>query len=188
MRAELEMALEALEATRDGSQRNPIEPAITAIKAAIKAAMTAPAQEQLNPYRAADAGVYGPEYQNQQPAPVQRCVLCNYQHGHAIGCKNNPVDIALAKLAQPAPVQEPVETYIHEYTSKPHPGDFGIPKGHWWQAKQYADALHTTTPAAQRQWVGLTDDEIEACWDGYLSDYQLQMIREMEAKLKEKNT
>jgi hypothetical protein len=39
-------------------------------------------------------------------APVQRCVLCNYQHGHAIGCKNNPVDIALAKLAQPAPVQE----------------------------------------------------------------------------------
>ena len=28
------------------------------------------------------------------------CLLCNYQHGHAIGCKNNPVDIALNKMAQ----------------------------------------------------------------------------------------
>jgi hypothetical protein len=37
--------------------------------------------------------------------------------------------------------QEPMETYIHEYTSQPHPNDFGIPKGHWWKAKQYADAL-----------------------------------------------
>lgn len=25
----------------------------------------------------------------------KRCPLCNYQHGHQIGCKNNPVDIAL---------------------------------------------------------------------------------------------
>ena len=37
--------------------------------------------------------------------------------------------------------QKPVETYIHEFTKLPHPGDFGIPKNHWWQAKQYADAL-----------------------------------------------
>jgi len=34
--------------------------------------------------------------------PAQRCSLCNYQHGHAIGCKNNPVDIALNKMAQNA--------------------------------------------------------------------------------------
>jgi hypothetical protein len=26
-----------------------------------------------------------------------RCELCGYQHGHAIGCANNPVDIALGK-------------------------------------------------------------------------------------------
>ena len=25
----------------------------------------------------------------------KRCTLCNYQHGHQIGCENNPVDIAL---------------------------------------------------------------------------------------------
>jgi hypothetical protein len=34
--------------------------------------------------------------------PVQRCALCNYQHGHAIGCKNNPIDIALNKMAENA--------------------------------------------------------------------------------------
>jgi len=44
--------------------------------------------------------------------------------------------------------QEPVETYIHEYTSQPHPNDFGIPKGHWWEAKLYANAL-ANLPAAQ---------------------------------------
>ena len=35
-----------------------------------------------------------------QPEPV-RCQLCNYQHGHMIGCENNPVDIALKQQAQP---------------------------------------------------------------------------------------
>lgn len=28
-----------------------------------------------------------------------RCPLCSYQHGHAIGCENNPVDIALKARA-----------------------------------------------------------------------------------------
>lgn len=32
-----------------------------------------------------------------------RCPLCSYQHGHAIGCANNPVDIALASGVQAAP-------------------------------------------------------------------------------------
>lgn len=29
-----------------------------------------------------------------------RCPLCGYQHGHAIGCKNNPVDKAIAAMAK----------------------------------------------------------------------------------------
>lgn len=32
-----------------------------------------------------------------------RCPLCKYQHGHGIGCDNNPVDIALLAAAAPAP-------------------------------------------------------------------------------------
>lgn len=27
-----------------------------------------------------------------------RCPLCRYEHGHAIGCKNNPVDKAIAAI------------------------------------------------------------------------------------------
>jgi hypothetical protein len=39
----------------------------------------------------------------------------------------------------------------------------------------------------KREWVRLADKEIEECWDGDLSPYQMQCIREIEAKLKEKN-
>ena len=39
--------------------------------------------------------------------------------------------------------------------------------------------------AAQRQWVGLTDEEMQALWDRYA---HMEMMRAIEAKLKEKNT
>ena len=76
--------------------------------------------------------------------------------------------------------------------------------------KRLFDGIHTCTPPAQsaqepddltiaymsglhdgkkkRLWVGLTDEEIQNCWDGELSPYQMQCIREIEAKLREKNT
>jgi hypothetical protein len=41
-----------------------------------------------------------------QSALNRRCPLCNYQHGHAIGCKNNPVDIALSEDAARAALGE----------------------------------------------------------------------------------
>jgi hypothetical protein len=41
-----------------------------------------------------------------------------------------------------------------------------------------------TPPAAQRQWVGLTDEEMQALWDRYA---HMEMMRAIEAKLKEKN-
>jgi hypothetical protein len=37
----------------------------------------------------------------------------------------------------------------------------------------------------QRQWVGLTDEEMQALWDRYA---HMEMMRAIEAKLKEKNT
>ena len=54
-------------------------------------------------------------------------------------------------------------------------------------AEQYGQAmaaLHGTIPAAQRQWVGLTDDEMLAV----VHYSQLDDARAIEAKLKEKNT
>lgn len=52
------------------------------------------------------------------PAPqTTRCELCQYQHGHQIGCANNPVDIALKAQAQQWPfpgweVQHPIDPEV----------------------------------------------------------------------------
>ena len=43
--------------------------------------------------------------------------------------------------------------------------------------------LYTTPP--QRTWVGLTDEEMQDLWDRYA---HMEMMRAIEAKLKEKNT
>jgi hypothetical protein len=57
--------------------------------------------------RAARRSAGEAEYASWVPAGVMaRCPLCNYQHGHAIGCANNPVDIALAAGVAAAPVGE----------------------------------------------------------------------------------
>jgi hypothetical protein len=53
-----------------------------------------------------------------------------------------------------------------------------------WPDRQH-QPLYTTPPAAQRQWVGLTDEEMQALWDRYA---HMEMMRAIEAKLKEKNT
>jgi hypothetical protein len=49
-----------------------------------------------------------------------------------------------------------------------------------------ARALYTTPPAAQRQFVGLTDDEIDDLYQG-AGKNDLKRAREIEAKLKERN-
>lgn len=61
----------------------------------------------------ADPVDYVEQFRSALPGAVARgvpvrCPLCRYQHGHAIGCANNPVDIALAAgvLASDKPQQE----------------------------------------------------------------------------------
>ena len=51
------------------------------------------------------------------------------------------------------------------------------------------DKLYTTSPAAQRQWIGLTDDEFENIELGRRSTPfgKIEAMRKVEAKLKEKN-
>lgn len=104
-------------------------------------------------------------------------------------------DAAITALRQ-ALEQASVETYIHEFRILPHPGDFGIPKGHWWQAKAYAyhhaDQLCAFTP--KREWVSLTDDEIFNIYcesDSNINTSNINLCifaRAIEAKLKESNT
>jgi hypothetical protein len=129
-----------------------------------------------------------------------RCPLCNYQHGHAIGCKNNSVDIALNKMAENAcelgldyePVQqEPleywnaVEGWVKIDEVRKHFDSVGC-------ATIYKSAGDGRVPltSAQRTWVGLTDDEIEqGCKESWVTEQAFQSaVWWAEAKLKEKNT
>jgi len=90
-------------------------------------------------------------------------------------------------LAQPE--QEPVSLYVYKPT---------LPRGHLknvsdgdlpWVYDQDPSSGYTarmlvyTTPP-QRTWVGLTDEEMQALWDRYA---HMEMMRAIEAKLKEKN-
>ena len=100
-------------------------------------------------------------------APVQSCYCPN--------CEAMGKELAALK-AQPAPVQEPVACVqdLDEVKRK----HLVYEKGMDWK-----DPLYTT--AAQRQWVGLTDEEMQALLDRYA---HMEMMRAIEAKLKEKNT
>jgi len=101
--------------------------------------------------------------------------------------------ITAIKQARSAPVQEPLFWY------KPHPnGMFNGPihnaqLGDILRGSEEWVPLYATTPAAQRQWVGLTDEEIgKACgFAEYTTDstrFALKAIsRAIEAKLKAKN-
>jgi hypothetical protein len=82
--------------------------------------------------------------------------------------------------AQPAPVQEPVATVqcIN-----------GVTIGYLDVMQPVGTKLYTTPPAAKRQWVGLTDEEIEqGCKESWVTEQAFQSaVWWAEAKLKEKN-
>jgi hypothetical protein len=48
--------------------------------------------------------------------------------------------------------------------------------------------MYTTPPAAQRQWVGLTDEEIQTIWRHSEHMDVNEVCQAIESKLKEKNT
>jgi hypothetical protein len=95
-----------------------------------------------------------------------------------------------------APVQEPCCAVIVEVFGKDWRLDYmSLPVGkHKLYTQQY---IYTTPPAAQRQWVGLTDEEIDKTpcelyapdQGGMTVEEGLELYaRAIEAKLKEKNT
>jgi len=101
--------------------------------------------------------------------------------------------ITAIKQALAAPVQEPVATIdsleqeIYENTR-----EFVSLNVMEWLLKR----LNTTPPAAQRQWVGLTDEEVYPLANEHLH-YQMEgyevsgiynLAQAIETKLKEKNT
>jgi hypothetical protein len=93
--------------------------------------------------------------------------------------------------AQPAPVQKPLRGWWAH--TNPETGLVDVvgyqltqaDKAHGWIEQE----IYTTPPAAQRQWVGLTDEEMYLNCPNWLSQEQCKVwIQQIEAKLKEKNT
>jgi hypothetical protein len=91
------------------------------------------------------------------------------------------LDAIKQTLAQPAPVQsvaslKEVDVLMMAETHGIDPNTKGL-------YGFYIDCI-SNQPAEQRQWVGLSQEEIENCYGGEIDDF----ARAIEAKLKEKNT
>jgi hypothetical protein len=106
------------------------------------------------------------------------------EHGSIL----RPLEVRDAiKQARSAPVQEPVAwMFQHEETGRTMCVDaqqveWGFEKSNP-RLKKIAPLY--TTPPAQRQWVGLTEQEAAECW----STGTVRTWQAIEAKLKEKNT
>jgi hypothetical protein len=131
----------------------------------------------------------------QNPADIHTCTPkrppnCGTGYCSCIECVMKPAP------AQPAPMQEPVA----EVKLKTTGGNVGIATviheiySHYREPLQPGDKLYTTPPAAQRQWVGLTPEDVrkinQEVW-GYVSADHARMrgyAHAIEAKLQEKNT
>lgn len=88
--------------------------------------------------------------------PVQRCALCNYQHGHQIGCKNNPMDIALVNLAQPPLPEQQDSCFCHDGVSLQIVSGGAAPEGYLGKVTLLIDGKYVDYVKAQRKL--LTDD------------------------------
>jgi hypothetical protein len=101
------------------------------------------------------------------------------------------VQIAAIKQARSAPMQEPVAWMFEDDEDNGHKTFMQTPPSPEvvaylakWNRPAWVP-IYTIPPVAQRQWVGLTDEEIAAI---YADSSPLTFIELAEAKLKEKNT
>jgi hypothetical protein len=107
------------------------------------------------------------------------------------GLLKHEAAITAIKQARSAPVQEPIGyLFQHEETGLTMVVD--VQQVEWGFEKnnprhQKIGPVYTTPPAAQRQWVGLTDEEVMQTMSGDWTS-QFYFVRAIEAKLKEKNT
>ena len=56
----------------------------------------------------------------------------------------------------------------------------------YWMDKEAIEALRQALAQPEREWVGLTNEEVES-WRGNYDFFDSALVREVEAKLKEKN-
>jgi hypothetical protein len=174
----LKLALDALEAETDpnwecNSYHPKIWEAITAIKQALALDKKAENAREL-----------GLDYEPADGTQVSKV----WWDGEKLMAKPIPLEDFYLP-AQPAPVQ-PVGTYGEIYESMQALLRTGLQRDQQIYMEMKDKPLYTTPPAAQRQWVGLTDEEyFEIGQRHWVTSTKIELIHaEIEAKLREKNT
>jgi hypothetical protein len=118
-------------------------------------------------------------------APVQEPVATNKIYV----TREQLAELYPPPAAQPAPVQEPVGTYGEIFEPMLSLLRTGLQRDQQIYMEMKDKPLFTTPPAAQRPWVGLTDEEyFEIGQRHWVTSTKIELIHaEIEAKLKERN-
>ena len=98
------------------------------------------------------------------------------EYNRANGTPNMGAAIEALRQALAQPEQEPVAWVYNGILHEFDPSEF---------ATSEVTPLYIAPP--KRKWVGLTDEEVES-WRGNYDFFDSALVREVEAKLKEKNT
>ena len=184
----MKQALRALEHSHatEPIWKTPIKDAITALRAAIEQAETAQGQEPVTILP--DGSAFGVM---SFPLPSDHWLYApnEYRDG-----EYEPIDLPKPILTHALrdAVVAAVRYAVRGATMRGQEMDFD-PDALVQNAVYALCGPYTTPPAAQRQWVGLTDDEVYDLADEHLynggKNYRiLSFYKAIEAKLKEKNT
>lgn len=171
----LDLALEALEGyCEHGAILRPLE-----VRDAIKQARSAPVQV-FDHVNAARQGLRDAQNRSRQISNLINCGTCGYPLAPEERTSLIERDGVMVK---PAPVQELV-AWLVEFENGEQELHFDKQSVGETQAP-----LYTTPPAAQRQWVGLTDAEVDEAARYCVKSGQSvnAAIRAIEAKLRSKN-